>query len=65
MAAHFYGSVTDGRSPDSLGDGNEYNLDEIRWQFEVRNRQEYQSAMLIFQEISDDVKEMKSEMVTL
>ena len=53
MAAHFYDSATDGRSPDGLGDGNEYNL---RWQFEVRNWQEYQSAMQIFRCEGDEIR---------
>ena len=49
-----------------MGDGTaDYELDDARRQFQVRDQQEYQSAMLIFQEISNHVKKMSSDMATL
>ena len=66
MSAQFYGSVstaTDERYEFNGGrfDGNPQhdNLEQYV------NQQEYQSAMLIFQDISDDVKKMRSEMAVL
>jgi len=66
MAAQFYGSITDSVGYE-FDDGIDFNPEGK--QFQVYSQQEYQSAMLICQEISKEikykVKQLRTEVLAL
>ena len=61
MAAQFYGSITDTVTEDDNPEGLPFNQQE----HQLHYQQGYQSSMLTCQEISEDVRKMKTEIVSL